>query len=54
MVALLQHLMTMAWDMWQHRNKALHESDENKQAIVEADTNQEIRHAYEREGPTLS
>jgi len=52
-VALLQRLMTTAWDMWQHRNKALHESDTNKQAIVEADINQEIRHAYEREGPTL-
>jgi len=53
MVALLQHLMTMAWDMWQHCNKALHESDENKQAIVEADINQQIRQAYEQDSPTL-
>ncbi len=45
--------MTTAWDMWQHRNKALRESDENKQAIVEASINQEIRHVYKREGPTL-
>jgi len=53
MVALLQHLMTMAWDMWQHRNKALHESEENKQTIVEANINQQIRQAYEHDGPTL-
>jgi len=39
--------MTMAWDMWQHHNKALHESDENKQAIVKANINQSIRDAYE-------
>jgi len=24
--ALIQHLVDTAWDMWHHRNKALHES----------------------------
>jgi len=44
--ALLTRLMTMVWDMWQHRNKALHESEENKQAIVEDGINQQIRQVY--------
>ncbi len=51
--ALLTRLITTAWDMWQHRNKALHESAENKQDIVEADINQQIRQAYEQVNPTL-
>jgi len=38
--------MTMAWDMWQHQNKALHKSDVNRQEIVEADINQEIHQTY--------
>jgi len=39
--------------MWQHHNKALHDSEENKQTIVEADINQQIRQAYEQDSPTL-
>jgi len=45
--ALLTRLMMTAWDMWQHRNKALHETEKNKQEIVEADINQQIRQVYQ-------
>jgi len=38
--------MMTAWDMWQHHNKVLHESKENKQAIVEDDINQQIWQVY--------
>jgi len=47
-ITLLTRLINTAWDMWQHRNKALHESEENKMGIVEADINQQIRQAYEQ------
>jgi len=51
--ALLQRLMMTVWDMWQHCNKALHDSKENKQDIIEADINQQIRQAYKQANPTL-
>jgi len=38
--------MATAWDMWQHRNEALHNSETNKREILEDDINQEIRLAY--------
>jgi len=40
--ALLTRLIMTTWDMWQHCNKALHESEDNKQDIVDADINQQI------------
>jgi len=40
--ALLTWLMMMAWDMWNHRNKALHEEEANKQAILEDAVNHKI------------
>jgi len=45
--ALLNQLMMMAWDMWNHRNKALHEEKANKQAILE-DAHQKIQLAYKQ------
>ena len=36
------------WDMWQHRNKALHESDVNRQEIIEDAINQQISQVYEQ------
>jgi len=44
--ALLTRLMLTAWDMWQHCNKALHESDINCQAILEEEVNDQIRQVY--------
>jgi len=44
--ALLTRLMLTAWDMWQHCNKALHESDINRQAILEEEVNDQIRQVY--------
>jgi len=45
-IALLTRLMMMAWDMWEHQNKALHEVEENRQIILEAELNQHIREVY--------
>jgi len=45
-VALITRLIMTAWDMWQHRNKELHESDLNKQVILENTINSQIRQAY--------
>jgi len=36
----------MAWDMWQHQNEALHESEVNQQEILEDAINQNICQAY--------
>jgi len=46
--ALIKRLMTTAWDMWHHRNEALHNSEVNQQEILEADINQEIKQAYDQ------
>jgi len=45
--ALITRLMNTAWDMWQHRNEALHQEERNQQAILDYDINQEIHQAYE-------
>ena len=47
-MALIKRLMTTAWDMWHHRNEALHNSEVNQQEILEADINQEIKQAYDQ------
>jgi len=46
MTELLKRLTATAWDMWQHQNKALHNSETSKCKIIEDDINKEIRHAY--------
>jgi len=40
--------MMTAWDMWNHRNKALHEEEANKQAILEDAVNKKIRDTYQQ------
>jgi len=45
-MALITRLMTTAWDIWHHRNEALHNSESNKQEILEDNINQEIKIAY--------
>jgi len=47
-MALIIRLMMMAWDMWQHWNKALHESKVNWQEIIEDAVNQQISHVYKQ------
>jgi len=46
MTALLTRLMMTAWDMWNYRNKALHKLEINKQDILEANVNKQIREVY--------
>jgi len=36
----------MAWDMWQHQNKVLHNSPENQAAILDAEIIQELQELY--------
>jgi len=45
-IILHTRLMMTAWDMWEHRNKALHEVEENKTNILEAELNQQIQEVY--------
>jgi len=39
----------MAWDMWNHCNKALHEEEINKQAILEDKVNCEIQKSINKD-----
>jgi len=48
--ALIKKLLQIAWDMWHHRNHALHNSPTNREQILEGKTNQRIRVIYEQ-GP---
>jgi len=47
-IALLTQLIMMAWDMWHHRNKALHEEEASMQIILEDTVNQKIQWAYKQ------
>jgi len=38
--------MMTTWDMWNHRNKALHKDETNRQEIPEDKVNQKISEAY--------
>jgi len=44
--ALLARLVMTAWDMWQHCNKALHESKVNQQEILKDAITQQINQVY--------
>jgi len=36
----------MAWDMWQHQNKVLHENQDNRPRILEMETNQQVTELF--------
>ncbi len=36
----------VAWDMWDQRNKALHQSNLNQELILEKDVNNQIKQIY--------
>jgi len=42
MTELLKQLIMTAWDMWQHRNQALHEDTNNRQGILEVEVNRQV------------
>ncbi len=44
--ALIQKLLQIAWDMWQHRNHALHNSELNQSNILEGNTNVRLQAIY--------
>ncbi len=44
---LLKKLMEIAWDMWQHWNKALHEEPENRELILEQAINHQVTKTYQ-------
>jgi len=46
MMELLKKLMGIAWNMWQHRNKALHKEPDNCTLIVEAEVNEQVTQLY--------
>jgi len=43
---LLKKLFGIAWDMWQHRNKALHEEPDNYKLILETEINEQVTKVY--------
>jgi len=43
---LIKKLWDIAWDMWEHRNEALHHSPENRQNILESAINNKITQFY--------
>jgi len=43
---LIKKLWNVAWDMWEQRNNALHESNLNRETILEKDINNKIRKIY--------
>jgi len=43
---IIKKLWNIAWDMWEQRNDALHESEQNREAILGRDTNNKIKQAY--------
>jgi len=43
---LIKKLWNVAWDMWEQRNEALHNSASNRTAILEKDINDRIQHIY--------
>ncbi len=47
---LIKHLILTAWNMWQHQNKALHDTEENHHVILEDEVNRRITTLYTR-GP---
>jgi len=45
--ALIQKLLQIAWDMWQHQNHAFHQSELNKSTILESNANTHLRAIYD-------
>jgi len=43
---LMKKLWNVAWDMWEQRNDALHNSDTNREMILETHVNDQIRQIY--------
>jgi len=43
---LIKKLMGIAWDMWQHQNKALHEEPDNRALILETGVNEQVTELY--------
>jgi len=43
---LIKKLWNVAWDMWEHQNKALHNSMNNHKLILEKDLNDKIKQIY--------
>jgi len=46
MTKLLKKLLGIAWDMWQHRNKALHDKPDNWAQILETEINERVTKVY--------
>ncbi len=43
---IIKKIWNTAWDMWEHRNNILHDSEQNREAILEHNTNKKIRQTY--------
>ncbi len=45
-IGTYKKLLGVAWDMWQHRNEALHENQDNRPRILEMETNSRVTALY--------
>jgi len=46
MSEIIKKLWNIAWDMWEQRNDILHESEQNREAILECNTNNKMKQMY--------
>jgi len=51
---ITKKLMGIAWDMWQQRNKALHDEPDNRALIVEAEVNEQVMQLYNLGEPSAA
>jgi len=46
--ALIKKLWDIAWDMWEHQNKALHSSETHRDNILDSSINEQVQALYAR------
>jgi hypothetical protein len=52
-VSLIKKLWTVAWDLWEHRNRILHQKDSATSRIEKDTLDQKLRQAYYNSGDKL-
>jgi len=46
MTKLIKKLWNLSWDMWEHRNDALHQSKSHNDVILDSKINNQIRECF--------
>jgi len=53
MAELIKKLWQVVWDMWRHRNSALHKMETGKVLIMEGDINKIVIQVYSAEAQDM-